>query len=217
MPLSDTPEALYCQLATSAEALEQVYRLRYRCYRRNGSIDVHPSERFSDDFDRRPNSFSFLIGHGAAEPWATVRIHVVKPVAGWDDSPGRRVFGDHPLFPAIAGASYVEASRLCFGETARRDSFVRLLGNMAALAELHEAEWLIACPRVEHAPVYQNLFGFEMLAEPRPYFGVKFETQLLGIRQTALRECVQHRRPMQRAWSAAREQLASMASLAIAA
>ncbi len=200
-----------CAIADTQEAREMVYRLRYECYRRKGSIDPRPDEQFSDSFDAKPNSFSFLV-RNAEEALATVRISVVRPAEGWDDSPVRHVFGDHPVFQGIARESFVEASRLCFGQSARRDAFVGLLGNMAALAELYSVEWLIACPRVEHAPIYQRMFGFKPLAAPRQYFGVKFETQLLGVRRSDLQEYVSEMRPMRNAWKAAFEQLARAAN-----
>jgi hypothetical protein len=76
-------------------------------------------------------------------------------------------------FQAMAQESFVEASRLCFGRQARRDAFVGLVGHMAALADLYRVEWLVACPRVEHAEAYQRMFGFRPLAAPRQYFGVR--------------------------------------------
>jgi hypothetical protein len=98
---------------------------------------------------------------------------------------------------------------LCFGPQARRDSFLSLVGNMAAMAEFYDVEWLIACPRVEHASKYQKLFGFKPLAAPRQYFGVKFETQLLGIRRADLEAYIRGMRPMQNAWATARLRLAA--------
>lgn len=191
-------------LARTSEALDQVYQLRYCCYRRNQSIEERPDRRFPDGFDEMPNHFSFL-AQGGDSPLATVRLSVVRPDRGWTDSPGARVFGDHPAFQAIS--SYVEASRLCFGEQARRDTFIGLLGNMAALADFYRVEWLVACPRVEHVPVYEKLFGFEQLAAPRQYFGVKFETQLLGIRMSALEENVRERKVMRNSWLTALDYL----------
>jgi hypothetical protein len=186
-------------LARTTDSLDQVYRLRYRCYRRNQSIPERSDERFPDHFDALPNHFSFIANCGQAEAMATVRLSVVHPErAGWSDSPGARVFGDHPAFRTIR--SYVEASRLCFGLQARRDVFIGLLGNMAALADYYQVEWLVACPRVEHVPVYEKLFGFEQLASPRPYFGVTFETQLLGVRMEQLADNVKDRKVMRTAW-----------------
>jgi hypothetical protein len=198
----DTRDGLNCAIADTPEAREQVYHLRYCCYSRKGSIDPRPDRRFSDPFDQTPNHFSFLVRSGP-RPVATVRISVVKPALGWTESPAGKVFGDHPALESISRDSFVEASRLCFGQQARRDIFMRLLGNMAALAEYYGAGWLIACPRMEHAPLYQRLFGFRPLAEPRPYFGVKFETQLLGVRTEELRSYVQGAACMRNAWSSA--------------
>lgn len=186
-------------LARTTDSLDQVYRLRYRCYRRNQSIPERSDERFPDHFDALPNHFSFIANGGDSEAMATVRLSVVHPdLPGWSDSPGAHVFGDHPAFGAIR--SYVEASRLCFGLQARRDVFIGLLGNMAALADFYQVDWLVACPRVEHVPVYEKLFGFEPLAAPRQYFGVTFETQLLGVRMEQLADNVKDRKIMRRAW-----------------
>jgi len=110
----------------------------------------------------------------------------------------------------MAGESYVEASRLCFGPQARRDVFVKLLGHMAALSDLFETAWLVACPRVEHASVYQRLFGFRQLAEPRQYYGVRFQTQLLGVRREEIRNHVRDQSCMLIAWQEALAHLRSL-------
>jgi len=184
-----------CIIARTEQELDQVYKLRYACYRRKNSIDPRPDERFKDPFDELESNFSFLVRGAEKEPLATVRISVVHPSLHWTDSPAQHVYGDHPELRRISAESYVEASRLCFGPLARRDAFVRLLGNMAALADFYDVGWLVACPRVEHAATYQRMFGFAPLADPRQYYGVKFETQLLGIRRTALQDYVRGAKP----------------------
>ena len=78
---------------------------------------------------------------------------------------------------------------------------------MAALADFYDVGWLVACPRVEHAATYQRMFGFAPLAAPRQYYGVKFETRLLGVRRTALHEYVRGAKPMTTAWMEALLQL----------
>ena len=106
----------------------------------------------------------------------------------------------------LAGRVFGESSRPCFARMALRGSFYGLLGNMAALAERYGVEWLTACPRVEHSAVYQRLYRFRPMAEPRRYFGVSFETELLGIRLDEVRELAKGVRWMGSAWEAAREQ-----------
>ena len=210
--LNKTSAAHDCRIARTREELDEVYRLRYACYRRKNSIDPRADERFTDPFDEMESNFSFLVRDAAEQALATVRISVVNPARGWTDSPAQHVYGDHPELIRMSGESYVEASRLCFGPQARRDTFVRLLGNMAALADFYEVGWLVACPRVEHAETYQRMFGFQPLAAPRQYYGVKFETQLLGIRRQDLQNYVRSVKPMTQAWMQA---LASLAQSAV--
>ncbi len=182
-----TGSSITCTLAESPQDRDLVYRLRYVCYRRKGSIDPCPDERFSDSYDELPNHFSFLARPGSEEPLGTVRISVVRPDLGWTTAPAQNVFGDDPTFQQIARGSYVEASRLCFGQHARRDALMRVVSYMAALADFYEVDWLVACPRVEHTQIYERLFGFRQLAAPRQYFGVKFKTSLLGVSREQLR------------------------------
>lgn len=200
---------LSCGIVRTTEERDEVYQLRHEAYRRDGAIDPQPGNRFSDHFDMLPNSFSFLVRQCDAEAKATVRLSVVRPDLGWSEAPSRRVFGGHPALETMAEESYVEASRLCFGPMARRDAFVKLLGHMAAMSDLFNTGWLVACPRVEHARVYQRLFGFRQLAEPRQYFGVHFETQLMGVRREEIRHYVRGQSCMLTAWNDALDRLRS--------
>jgi hypothetical protein len=174
-------------LAETPEDRDRVYRLRYECYRRDEAIEARDDERFQDRYDSLPNHFSFLARDADEEPVGTVRISVVRPEAGWETAPSHSVFGDVPAFQRIARASFVEASRLCLPQQARRDSLLRVISYMAALADFYEVEWLVACPRVEHSHTYEKLFGFLRCAEPRQYFGVKFSTTLLAVPRAQLR------------------------------
>lgn len=206
-------EETTCRLAQSATDLDNVYRLRYECYHRRGAIPADPAGRFSDTYDALPNHYSFLAANASEGPLGTVRISVVRPDLGdgWSVSPAVKVFGDHAGFQEIARTSYVEASRLCFRPQARRDVLYSLVAHMVALADFHETEWLVACPRVEHSHIYQRLFGFRPLAAPRQYFGVNFETELLGVRLPELRERAAGVKSMSKAWAQARAVVAASA------
>lgn len=192
-----------CTIAQTATARDFVYRLRYACYHRSGAIPACETERFHDRYDGLPNHFSFLLETPEPNEAATVRVSVVKPEQGWTECPSRCVFGDHPAFQEIAKSTFVEASRLCFGKQARRDAFYRVVAHLAALADLHGAEWVVACPREEHSGIYQRLFGFQPLAEPRQYFGVSFQTTLLALPLEKLRERAAAFKSMQGAWKEA--------------
>lgn len=208
-----TTNQIRCTIAETAADKDHVYRLRYQCYRRNGSIPVNSEERFSDSYDLLPNQFSFLLWKGE-EPVATVRISVVRPDRGWTQAPSCKVFGDHPEFAAIARHSFVEASRLCFGTLASRELLLRLVANLAALADVYGVHSVVACPREEHAPIYRRLFGFKGLAAPRPYFGVSFCTELLGVARAELHEYTRDMKLMRNACGNA---LADLAPVPMAA
>ncbi len=47
------------------------------------------------------------------------------------------------------------------------------------------------------------MFGFRPLAEPRPYFGVNFQTGLLAITLEELRERAQNFKSMRNSWQEA--------------
>ena len=192
-----------CSIAQTPAARALVYKLRYACYHRSGAIPATPAESFSDRYDELPNHFSFLLNAQAEQAAATVRISVVAPDKGWTDCPSRCVFGDHPAFQEIAQGRFVEASRLCFGRQARRDAFYRVVAHLAALADAHGAQWVVACPREEHTGIYQRLFGFQQLAAPREYFGVNFKTSLLAISLEELRRRAEAFKSMRGAWEEA--------------
>ncbi|MBL8229519.1 MAG: GNAT family N-acetyltransferase [Bryobacterales bacterium] len=198
-----------CERATTPDAMDTVFRLRYECYHRRGAIPGNPERRFSDTFDQLPNHFSFLLRHEEEGALGTVRISVVDQQRGWDSAPSSKVFGDHQAFRDIARHSFVEASRLCFGQQARRDVLYRLLANMTAMADLHATRLLVACPRVEHSVIYQRLFGFRPVAPPRPYFGVSFETELLAVTLDEIRGIAKQHKSMAQAWSEATGRVAA--------
>jgi len=206
-------DSAQCRLATTAQDMDHVYRLRYACYLRKGAIAENEDQRFSDEYDLLPNHFSFLV-EGAGEALATVRISVVQPALGWVKSPSAKVFGDHAAYQCMASESFVEASRLCFHEQARRDVLFRLVANMAALADRYDTKWLLACPRAEHSHMYQRLFGFKVMAPARQYFGVNFQTELLGTEREELRAAGRRVAPIQRAWNAATGALLTVAQAA---
>lgn len=201
--MTNATKSITCKLADTPEMMDQVFQLRHACYLRTGAIEARPDGRFRDSYDDLPNHFSFLLYAGDAEPVATVRISVVRPDWGWTTAPVNKVFGDHPNFQPIASGSFVEASRLCFAPQARRGVLMRLVANMAALADFYEVDWMVACPREEHAHSYRRMFGFESLGEPRQYFGVNFRTELLGVARGALHSYTKDSRCMREACDAA--------------
>lgn len=194
---------LTCRLAATSADLEEVFRIRHECYLRTGAIESMADGRFTDSYDGLPNHFSYLVESAQDGAIATMRVSVLSQSRGWTRVPSGCVFGDHPAFLTMAGESLVEANRLCFRRQAHRDIFYRLGANLTALADRFGAQWIVACPRVEHAATYRRVFGMQRLGEPRKYFGVNFETELLGMRREELRQKARGVEKMSTAWAEA--------------
>src|SRR6202790_53583 len=83
------------RLAETAEDREQIYRLRYRAYLREGAILPSESERVTDRYDDLPNNFTFGI-FIQGELCSSIRISVLT--SEWRGSPSSAKFLD-PLPP----------------------------------------------------------------------------------------------------------------------
>ncbi|MBM3728941.1 MAG: hypothetical protein FJW40_26380 [Acidobacteria bacterium] len=83
-----------------------------------------------------------------------------------------------------------------------------VLYRLVALADLYDAPWVVACPREEHSMIYQRMFGFKQIAEPRQYFGLNFQTDLPAIPLEEIRQVAARVKPMREAWTEARQGLA---------
>ena len=83
------------RLAETAAEKEEIYRLRYRAYLREGAIVPSDPQRVSDSYDDAPNAWIFGVYlHG--ELYSSIRISVLTPE--WRMSPSAELFGDilHP-------------------------------------------------------------------------------------------------------------------------
>src|SRR5690349_2083949 len=83
------------RLAETTEELEEIYRLRYRAYLREGAILESPLQRNTDQYDGLPNSWIFGV-HVHGELYSSLRISVLNSV--WRRSCSMEIFGEmlHP-------------------------------------------------------------------------------------------------------------------------
>src|ERR1700755_838054 len=92
---SDLLSKVAYRLAETTEELEEIYRLRYRAYLREGAIHESPLQRNTDQYDGLPNSWIFgVYVHGAL--YSSLRISVLNSV--WRRSCSTEIFGEilHP-------------------------------------------------------------------------------------------------------------------------
>src|ERR1700686_674938 len=83
------------RLAETAEDREQIYRLRYSAYLREGAILPSESERVTDRYDDLPNNYTFGV-YVQGELYSSIRISVLS--AEYRGSPSSEMFTDllHP-------------------------------------------------------------------------------------------------------------------------
>ncbi len=147
----------------------EIFRLRYKAYRREQAIAPNADGLFYDPHDEDDNAFLFgirLDGRLAG----SIRVHVCSPE--FAVSPGLEVFPDilEPLLDA--GESFSDPTRFVVdpdlrSETSLLPHFGLRLGSMAC--DHFGLDQILATVRQEHAPFYKRLFGLDLLTAPRDY------------------------------------------------
>ena len=181
------PEIEY-RVATAPDELDEIYRLRYRAYLREGAIEPNRSHSFTDDYDRLDNCWIFGI-HAEDQLVSSIRLHVLSKERR--KGPALDVFPDI-VGPMIdAGQVIVDPTRFVSDEAANRKypelAFITMrVPCMACLA--FDADYCFATVRAEHAPFYERIFDAKALCEPRPYPTLKYPICVMRIDVEKMRD-----------------------------
>ncbi len=158
-----------CRPVLDAGEREEVFRLRYAAYRREGALPLNAPEIFRDRFDQEPNSTTFGI-YVDGRLASSLRIHVVNRFT--PEHPGLHVFPDH-LSPLIdAGQVLIDPTRFVIDAVSSRryPKLPYVTVRLAWLAcEWFRADKLLATVRSEHQAFYKRLFGHRIVCSARPY------------------------------------------------
>ena len=153
----------------TARDREDIYRLRYSAYTREGTIAKDAPEIFDDVYDDLPNAK--LVGiYIEGQLVASFRIHWVN--ANFRVYPAMKVFSDF-YDPVIdAGMTIIDPSR--FVLDAQYSRKYPLLAYLACripfmACEHYEADVNFACIRVEHRAFYTRFFEMRQVAPGRVY------------------------------------------------
>jgi hypothetical protein len=184
----------YCLAETPAEK-EEIYRLRYRAYLREGAILPSESQQVSDSYDDAPNAWVFGIYiHG--ELCSSIRVSVVTPE--WRMSPSVELFGDF-LHPELdKGQVFIDPTRFVADpEKAKRfPELPYATVRLGYVAGVHfNADVGLALIRPEHQAFYRRLFLQESWGEPRLLPGLLKPVGLMAAHYPTLREKVFARYP----------------------
>jgi len=195
---TDPLEHVDYRLAATREEKDEIYRLRYRAYLREGAILPSASERVTDRYDDVPNTWIFGIYlHG--ELYSSIRVSVLN--SEWRGSPSSDMFADivHPELDR--GLTIIDPTRFVADpEKAKR--FPELpyvtvrLGWIAC--GYFNADIGLANVRPEHRAFYRKVFLQEPLGEPRLHPGLIKPVGLVAAHYPSIREKVFQRFPFMR-------------------
>lgn len=178
-----------------AAAREEIYRLRYNCYRNEGSIPANADERMTDAFDDSKNCVHVAVEVGG-ELLAAVRLHLVSELC--QISPTVEVFPE--ITKDLAkDRTVLDPTRFVIDPVARKHKvplhFLALrIPFMATM--FYEIDVALAPVRAEHAAFYRRFLGYEEALEPRSYPGLRKPIQLLTANVREQRDAVLARTPV---------------------
>jgi hypothetical protein len=183
------------RLADTAEAKEEIYRLRYRAYLREGAILPSADQRVTDKFDDAPNSWIFGV-YIEDELCSSIRVSVATP--DYQTSPSVDVFPDILLPELALGKVIVDPTRFVADpERAKRyPELPYVTVRLGYVGGVHfDADLGLATVRAEHRAFYRRVFLQEPLCEPRMFPGLLKPVGLMAAHYPSLRDKVFARYP----------------------
>jgi hypothetical protein len=186
------------RLARTPEEKDEIYRLRYRAYLREGAIQPSADGRVIDQFEEAPNAWTFGV-YFNGELYSSIRISVLT--SEWRMSPSVDLFGDvlHPKLDE--GKVFIDSTRFV-ADPERTRNFPELpyvtvrLGSMAGVH--FNADYGLAIVRPEHQAFYRRVFLHETWCEPRLYPGLVKPVGLMAAHLPSVRDRVLARYPFLR-------------------
>ena len=186
------------RLAQTPEEKDEIYRLRYRAYLREGAIQPSPDGRVIDQFEDAPNAWTFgVYFHG--ELYSSIRVSVLT--SEWRMSPSVELFGD-VLHPELDKGRVIIDSTRFVADPEKARNFPELpyvtvrLGSMAGVH--FNADYGLAIVRPEHHAFYRRVFLHESWCEPRTYPGLLKPVGLMAAHLPTVRDRVLARYPFLR-------------------
>lgn len=184
------------RVALNSNDREDLFKLRYECYRRENTIAENPQGIFSDDYDLMQNSWLFGV-YLDDRLVSSIRFHVISPETPM--GPAYDVFPDIVRPMIAAGQTVVDPTRLVVSremtELYPELPYVTIRSAFMA-AEYFEAEYMLATVRKEHQAFYKRFFGFAELCPPRPYPMLLKPISLLAANMPAQRDMVVSKFPV---------------------
>ena len=183
------------RLAETPEEREEIYRLRYRAYLREGAIRPSTDQRVTDRFDDMLNSWIFGVYLDGVLA-SSIRISVASPEN--PVCPSMDVFPDLLKSELKAGKTIIDPTRFV-ADPSREKRFPELPYVTLRLAYIScgffNADLGLASVRAEHQAFYRRVFMYQPLSAPRDYPGLIKPICLMAVDYPAMRDKVFERYP----------------------
>tara|TARA_R100000687_G_scaffold82887_1_gene83703 strand:- start:1315 stop:2004 length:690 start_codon:yes stop_codon:yes gene_type:complete len=183
------------KVAKDSQDLERIYRLRYRCYRAEGSIAENDLGLMTDPFDETANCLHVAV-EMKGEILAAVRLHLISRLSY--DSPTLEVFPE-VLDRVRRGQTVLDPTRFVIDPSARRKRvplhFLTLRIPFLA-AMFYDIDLALAPVREEHTAFYRRYLGYDVEMKPRSYPSLQKPVQLLTANFREQRDAVLERAPV---------------------
>ena len=183
------------RIVTDGPELEDIHRLRYKCYLAEGSIAANEHGLMEDVFDDMENCVNVAIDMDG-ELLAAVRLHLVTkrtPV-----SPTLRAFPEMEA-ELDRGTTILDPTRFVVDPSARhRKVPLHFLGVRVPLMGtiFYDTDLCLIPVRPEHAPFYRRYLHSRTVIGPRDYLGLKKRLQLMVTDVRREREAILRRAPV---------------------
>jgi len=183
MVLDALKECRY-SILTDSDDLDQVFRLRYDCYRAENAISRNERGIMSDSYDESANCVHVAVEFDNALV-AALRLHLVSGLNM--HSPTIEVFPD-VADTLEAGQTMLDPTRFVVHPEARLVGFPLHLVALRIpflAAMFYDVDTALAAVRKEHSAFYFRYLGYHYFATPRPYLGL---TKPLGLMTAKFKE-----------------------------
>lgn len=182
------------KVLTDSQDLEDIFRLRYKCYHSDKSIAANERRMMSDAFDETENCLHVAVEMNGRF-LAAMRLHLVSELS--PTSPTAEVFPE-VLDDVKRGRTALDPTRFVTDPDSRNQRiplhFLALrIPFLAAI--FYKIDLALAPVRSEHVAFYRRYLGYEYALKPRSYPGLKKPVHLLTAKFREQCDAVLRRSP----------------------
>jgi N-acyl-L-homoserine lactone synthetase len=164
---------LLISLRTNKADADDIFRLRYKGYRRDGLIEACSQEIYSDKFDSLPSTFQIAAYSGVRHVGA-LRICFWDPTMSGDALPCEDVYPEVANIKIRENSRIAEVSRLTVDPDLQNRSFkttvyAALVRSAVLMCMAGNVTILLAGSQPKWKAFYQRILGFSVAGEPQLY------------------------------------------------